>query len=271
MKIKPFSLDIVKDRTNLKLNADAPCMSRRMKMAEFTAFLFCCMIVLPLEAQEQSSPPSQGFTELVAWAYGQDQELVNGLQYYNRHPRSLGHPYLNEGLVHKGAVKLRGKLYNGIWLKYDIHSQQVEVEYQTMSGADNLVVLVGDRVDNFSIGDSFFERLLLEEGQPKFYQVIGEGRMVWYIHWEKKLVPVSGDYRFSEEYTSPRRSYFLELDGELHPFNSKKSLIQLFPKSNQKDLKNFFKSNQIQIRTATTRQLELFILAATNLLYGGSP
>ena len=79
------------------------------------------------------------FCELLAiWCIGpigQDQELVNGMQYYNKHPRSLGHPYLLEGLVHQGSVTIRGKLYSDIWLKYDIHAQQVEVEYRTMNGA----------------------------------------------------------------------------------------------------------------------------------------
>lgn len=211
------------------------------------------------------------FAELVAWAYGQDQELVNGLQYYNRHQRAMGHPYLLEGLVHQGWVNIRGKVYPRIWLKYDIHSQHVEVEYKTVGGAYNQVVLVSDRVKQFAIEHHYFERLVLEEGIAKFYQVLGEGRMIWYIHWEKRLVPMSGDSRFIEEYSSSKRSYLLKLDGELHPFSSKKDFVGLFPKDIQKDMKKLIKSNQIQIRSASTEQLELFIMAARNLLNGGTP
>ena len=59
------------------------------------------LIQAPLLAQEEGLEQNSLFASLVEWAYGQDQELVNGLQYYNRHPRSLGHPYLLEGWVHR--------------------------------------------------------------------------------------------------------------------------------------------------------------------------
>lgn len=236
--------------------------------AAIAAFFFVFLIYLPLAGQEPAGDPQTVYAELVDWAYGQDQELVNGLQYYNRHPRSLGHPFLLEGLVHRGSVNLQGKLYTGLWLRYDILDQQVQVEYKTMGGADNLVILVNDRVINFTIGNYYFERLRLEEGQARFYQVLGEGQMIWYIHWKKTLIPLVGDSRFMEEYSSPKRSYLLKLDGNLYPFSNKKAFIQLFPKSVQKDMKKLIKSNHIQIRSASTEQLELFILAASNLLYG---
>lgn len=241
-----------------------------MKLVSTAALLFLFLFQIPLAGQEPDGAPSPAYAELVEWAYGQDQELVNGLQYYNRHSRSLGHPYLLEGWVHQGSVNLRGKLYSGLWLKYDIHAQHVEVEYQNVNGGDNQVILVSDRVRDFSIGDYYFVRLKLEEGPAKFYQVLGEGRMVIYIRWSKNLVPVSGDARFIEEFSAPKRSYLLELDGTLYPFSSKKSFVQLFPKSMQKDMNRLIKSNNIQIRTASTEQLELFIIAASNLLNGGT-
>ena len=235
-----------------------------------TATLLFCLVQFPLHGQESSADSPPGYAELVDWAYGQDQELVNGLQYYNRNPRSLGHPYLLEGWVHQGSVRIRGKFYNNIWLKYDIYAQQLEVEYQTINGADNQVILVSDRVNEFYIGSYYFKKLKLEEelDDEQFYQIIGGGRLVWYIRWDKKLVPISGDPRFIEEFTSPKRNYLLELDGSVHPFSNKKSFVDLFPESVQKDIKKLIKSNQLQIRGASTEQLELFIMAASNILEG---
>jgi len=248
-------------------------MNKDVRTALTVAILFFCIIQVPLKAQHDTDS-TQRFGELVYWAYGQDQELVNGLQYYNRHPRSLGHPYLLEGWVHQGSVSIRGKLYSNIWIKYDIHAQQVEVEYRTMNGADNQVILVSDRVDDFTIGNYFFKKLKLEEeldeelDEKQFYQILGKERLIWYIRWEKKLVPLVGDPTFIEEFTSPKRNYLLELDGSIHPFSNKKSFVKLFPESIQKDIKRLIKSNQIQIRTASTEQLELFIMAASNILEG---
>jgi hypothetical protein len=250
---------------------DEACLMSWIIKPASAVLVFFFTIQIPLACQEPADRPSRSYAELVEWAYGQDQELVNGLQYYNRHPRSLGHPYLMEGLVHQGSVNLRGKLYTGLWLKYDIHDQHVEVEYQTVGGADNQVILVNDRVNSFTIGNQYFERMKLEDGPARFYQVLVGAAMTWYIHWEKKLVPMSGDSRFIEEYTSPKRSYLLELDGSIYPFSNKKSFVRLFPKSIQKDMKKLIRNNHIPIRSASTEQLELFIIAASRLLTEGSP
>ena len=264
---------IVKGKTELRISDHFHQMRFDVARVAATGFLFFFIVQLPLLGQQNTdSPPA--YAELVNWAYGQDQELVNGLQYYNRHQRSLGHPYLLEGWVHQGSVSIRGKLYSNIWLKYDIHAQQVEVEYRTMNGADNQVILVSDRVKNFSIGNYYFERLNLGEelneslGSDHFYQVIGRERLLLYIRWEKKLVPVSGDTRFIEEYTSPKRDYLLKLYGSVQPFNTNKGFVKLFPESNQKDIKRLIKSNQIQIRSASPEQLELFMMAVSSFLEG---
>jgi len=98
---------------------------------------------------------------------------------------------------------------------------------------------------------------------------LGSGPLVWYIRWEKKLVPVSGDSRFIEEFTEPKRHYLVEVEGELHAFNGDKSFIKLFPKESQKDMKRLIRSNHLQIRSASVEQLELFIQAATNLITEG--
>ena len=112
----------VKCRTELETECDILPMPYTIRPAA-AMLLLLFLIQRPLFAQEEGLDQNSLFTSLAEWAYGQDQELVNGLQYYNRHPRSLGHPYLHEGLVHQGSVNLRGKLYTGLWLRYNIHEQ----------------------------------------------------------------------------------------------------------------------------------------------------
>ncbi|MDF1574921.1 MAG: hypothetical protein P1P86_06970 [Bacteroidales bacterium] len=238
-----------------------------MRGLVLTAVFGFCLISISLHGQQSSGESSFDYNELVAWAYGQDQELVNGMQYYNKHPGSMGHPYLLQGWAHQGSVTIRGRLYSPIWLKYDIHAQQVEVEYRTMNGAENQVILVGDRLDEFTIEKNFFRRLTLEEqAGEQFYQVLGEGRIILYIQWKKILVPLSGDSRFIEEYTPPKRDFLLELDASVYSFQNNKSFVKLFPKAIQKDLKRLLRSNYIRIRDASVEQLELLIMAASNLL-----
>lgn len=270
--IKRFSFGTVKGKTNLKIISEKYVMGIDPRSIFLSSIFVLSTISMSLYGQESGEYSPSGFRNAVLRAYGQDQELVNGMQYYNKHPHSMGHPYLYEGWAHEGSVSLRGKKYINLWLKYDIHAQQVVVEYLTMNGGDNQVILVSDRIDDFSIGEHYFRRMSLEAGQndaedpDQFYQVIGDERMLLYIGWHKKLVPVSGDSRFSEEFTTPKRDYFLQLDGSIFPFNSRKGFVRLFPKAIQKDMKRLIRINNLQMRSASTNQLELFIIAAANMI-----
>ena len=260
----------VKERTDLILNTEIHQMILDVRKAIVIAILFFPVMHLPLLGQVIIAPAS-GYIELVNRAFGQDQELVNGRQYYNRHPSSMGHPYLLQGWAHQGSVTLRGKIYTNIWLKYDIEAQQIEVEYRTMNGGENQVILVNDRVDEFYIEDYYFRRMKLEPelSRIQFYQVLGGGPMIWYIRWEKKLVPVSGDSRFVEEYSKSKRHFLVELEGNVYPVHSEKSFVKLFPKEIQKSMKRLIRSNHLQIRSDSVEQLELFIQAAIKLMTEG--
>ena len=96
-----------------------------MKYNAPTALLVAALVshvfLTPAQGQQVSADSQSEYYELVDRAYGQDQELVNGLQYYDYHPRSLGNPYLLEDFVHQGNVSIRGVIYNNVWLKFDIY------------------------------------------------------------------------------------------------------------------------------------------------------
>jgi len=220
----------------------------------------------PVLGQQASADASPAFPVLVDRAYGQDQELVNGKQYYNHHPRSLGNPYLLDGFVHQGSVNIRGVTYFNVWLRYDVYNQQVEVEYTTMGGADNQVVLVNDRLKEFRIAQYVFRNLSIRGEEKRIYQVIGTERMICYISWEKKLIPRVGDARFTEQYTPPKRKYLLELDGEIHEFQSKRDFVKLFPEVHKKAIKRLVRQNHMQFKIASPEQLNLFLMAASKLL-----
>jgi hypothetical protein len=242
------------------------CDLRRIVVSALLCF---CALQLPLPGQLTTADSNQ-YSELVDQSFGQDQELVNGVQFHNKHPRSMGHPYLLEDVLHQGSVTIRGQHYIDIWLKYDIYARQVEVAYKTISGATNHVVLVSDHVDEFTLGNRYFRKMILEEEQQEqFYQVIGDGTMVWYIRWEKRLVPVSGNSNFIEEFSKAKRQYLMELGGSVYPFHNKKSFLKLLPKAVHKDMKRLIKTNQLQIRSASAEQLKLFVLAAAQLVTGG--
>ena len=234
-----------------------------------TVILCCFIFNLTLWGQNIAADPMEEYAKLVVQTYGQDQELVNGMQYYNRHRLSKGNPYLLEGSMRLGSVTIRGENYQDVWLRYDIHSQQVEVEYKTINGAGNQVVLVSDRLDKFTIGELYFRRMEIDNGREQIFQVFGSGRLILYISWEKSLIPISGNSSFIEEFTSAKRSYHLEIDKVTHFFKKKKHFIKLFPVIVQKDAKILLKNYNIHFRTASPVQLERFMQAVSGLLKEG--
>lgn len=234
-------------------------------LAVFSAILCCFFSNLTLWGQNTAADPMKEYATLVVHAYGQDQELVNGMQYYNRHPLSMGNPFLLEGRMHQGSVTIRGEHYQDVWLRYDIHSQQVEVKYQTINGAYNQVILVNDRLDEFTIGELSFRNMTIDRRQAQIYQVIGAGRLLFHISWEKRLVPVSGNSRFIEEFTKARRSYLLEIEGTWHLFKNKRRFIKLFPERLKKNVKKIIRAYSVRFRTASPAQLERFMQAVADL------
>jgi len=229
-----------------------------------TVVLFCIFPNLPLWCQGTQADLREEYAKLVLQSYGQDQELVNGKQYYNIHLLSSGNPYLLGGPTHKGSVTINGKQYEDIRLRYDIYYQQLEVDYQTINGANNEVILVSDRLDEFTVGELLFRRIVNNEGQGQFYQEIGDGKLVVYVSWEKKLVPVSGDSQILEYFTSAKRSYLVQLDGTDHTFKNRKQFIKLLPEVLQKDVKKLMKSYNINLSNASPAQLTVLMEAVSD-------
>lgn len=217
----------------------------------------CTIFSFRVEGQSGGRDQEEQFVQLVVDAYGQDQELINGRQYYNKHPLSKGNPYLFDGILQMGTVTLRGVRYDRVLLRYDIYNQKIEVDYSTLSGALNRVVLVDDRIDAFSIGPLSFRKIITDEGREMIYQLAGYGQVVFYIHWEKRLVPLHGDTEFLEEYSAARNHIAVMKGGDLVRVKNMRQLISLYPERGQKELKRLFKNLGYQIRTATPVELDV--------------
>ena len=235
-----------------------------------TAVLLNSVSGIRVRGQQTAEDPREQYATMVKNAYGQDQELVNGRQYYNRHPLCKGSPHLFDGMMQQGSVTIRGERYDRLLLRYDIYNQQVEVEYRTINGARNQVVLVGDRIDAFTIGPLSFRNMMMEEGPPKTFQVAGYGNAVFYIQWEKKLIPLHNDTEFLEEYTASRNHISLKLGNELLQVRNRRQLNALLPEEIQKDVKRLFRTRDFNFRAATPVEMDIFLKEVSAMLNQGS-
>jgi hypothetical protein len=225
----------------------------------------CLMFhVAPLYAQ--STDAQEHYANLVRKEFGQDHELINGVQYYNRHNRAQGDPYFLVPVYQTGSLILEGREYPDVSLRYDIHSQHVELQYRSFSGGANQLVTVTDHVDAFTLGSYHFRKMTLEQDREEFFQVISAGCISCYIHWKKELLPFNGSFTYIEQFSEAKRSMWLDLNGELYPFSSRKDFAGCFSDVQRKDIKRLFARSNFRFRTATVDEIIRQLDAVCQLL-----
>ena len=85
--------------------------------------------IQPVSGQQVQGADNQfSYTDLVKQSYGYDQNLINGVLYYNRYVRCKGLPYLIGNDFVDGELTIQGKNYQDVKIRYDILSQCVYLE-----------------------------------------------------------------------------------------------------------------------------------------------
>lgn len=242
-------------------------MKLLMQKLAFAIFLFVHIFLSTVFGQQNTAQAeATSYVRLVKKGYGLDQDLINGFQYYNKHRFSTGHPYFQLDEFRRGSISIEGEFFPDVSLKYDIHSQNVELEYEKLSGGINQVITVFDRVDAFSLGDFQFQKRSIEGGPANYYQLISTNCFTIYVFWEKDLLPLNGSTTYVEQFTDAKHSFWLDLDGVLTPFSSRKDFSKCFPEEDQKEIKRLLSRNQFRFRTAQVHEIIYHVESVCNLL-----
>jgi len=224
----------------------------------------------PVYGQQESPDVIQSaYTSLVKKAYGLDQDLINGVRYFNRYLGCQGDPYFGSIGFEDGELTIKDRVYQDLRIRYDLFSQSVEVEYNYSFGRGNRLVTVSDHVEAFRIQEYSFEKLNIEEPSGKFYQVIRTDLFSCYIHWEKKLISLHNDRNFTKEFSKPKSTCLLEVDGEIKAIKSRTDFEALFPDHQRKKIKRLLKKNLVTIHRASPREMVLNMNAVAKLLKTG--
>jgi len=187
--------------------------------------------------------------------HGLDQELINGIQYYNPYYNVEHHPFYIEEEFFQGFIVLSGKMYDDVHLNYDIYSQYLILEYQIISGGINKIILSPAHTEAFQLGGKKFEKLILDEQGLLFYQVIRVQGFTCYMHWEKFIRERQSDNQITEYFTDPHRTYLLDINGKVYPFRNRNTFASLFSGVNKKDIKKYMKQNDIHLSNVATDKL----------------
>lgn len=205
--------------------------------------------------QSSETDAATGFAGEVKVIFSPDQQLVNGVQYIYRYQRCLGHPYFGENELLAGTLKLNGREFRDLHLKYDLVTQDLELEYSGNTGMSNRIIVVQDFVEEFKIGSYRFMKMAVEERPERYYQVVSTPQFTCYIHWLKRLVPVADNINYLNECTDADRIYVLEMDGRANGFRNRKGFLSLFPERERKEIRRMMNRFQFKLNSASAGEL----------------
>ncbi len=167
----------------------------------------------------------------------------------------MGNPYFLQEGIGRGSIVIDERSYPDVNLKYDLYAQHVIIEYEGVGGRIFSLVAVSERLREFCIGEFEFVRLNLPSLPDRYYQVISTDFFNAYIHWEKTLSSNNNSVYYSDQFSDPRLSYFLEMGGSINPFHNRKSFAELFPEDLSREVKRRLRKERVKFRNANPTEI----------------
>lgn len=219
-------------------------------------------------AQIHSDTSIYSWWEYFDQSFGNDYLLVNGIRYLQIPALAEGHPFMRENRFSAGRIVIGQKEFRGTELKYDICNQQIILNYKDFSGSDQVIVLVSDEINEFTLENLLFRKMELPEIGQRYVQVMEGDPVSCFFYWQKELVGgLSGEYY--HRYLPEQRSGYLMISGELHPFRGKRSFINAFPEKYRKEIKGYLRSSYFLFREASDADLKNTLQFCNGLMKNG--
>lgn len=208
---------------------------------------------LIITLEDSSLTDLELYAELVRKAYGLDQTLLNGVRYYTIYEIQVENPYFLRDDVVERTLVLNGQIYHDVDIRFDICAHHLELDFPNAYGGISRIFTVSDHVDGFSIGLNHFEKLDIEIGVPKFYQVIRTNCITCYVLWAGKCGR-SSDLG-SDSDANVDVTLFLESDVDIKEFKRRGDFSKFFDEAYRKEIKQFLRKNSFKFRTATPEEM----------------
>jgi hypothetical protein len=205
------------------------------------------------------------FPDLVARAFGSDQELVNGILFSNQYWGIEGHPYFLDGKFRAGSVVINHRRYEQVMLRYNLYEQKVEIKYTTVTGNRYQFMSVAQRMPAFSLDGLEFRYMQFKGDTPAYYQVITVGKVTCYVGWKKEMEYASSSTASTYRFSHPGVRYRLMLDGQVVFFHNRKTFKKSFPVMRQKEVSKLLKQYKFNFKEPSAHVVEMMMKAVLPL------
>jgi len=218
-----------------------------------TIYLLLFPILLFLQHKKiyAQNPDPKVIDQLNAYfdqAYGLDQKLISGVQYYNKYSRALGNEFLDSDEFVKGRLVINGMEYNDVNIRYDIYNQRINHQFNYTSSTVNTVILEKYKIDEFEMNDMIFRKIFFPESDTSFFQIVAEGKISCLYYWYKNLT-LQTSLRNVYEFSEPRRKCYLLIDSTIFRYKGKETFLKVFPES-KSEVRKYLSQNKIRLRHA---------------------
>ena len=90
--------------------------------------------------------------------HGFDQNLINGILYYDKYKNVLNHPFYSGEEFLPGSVVISGISYEDVQINYDIYSQYLVLKYPIFSGSSYSIIISPEHTDAFDFDGNYFKK-----------------------------------------------------------------------------------------------------------------
>ena len=191
-------------------------------------------------------------------SYGSDYNLLNG-RLYDLPYSATTHPFLDSDQVRPGNIRLNEEDYTGIPINYNIHDQQVVLQYLSNSGLTRKLILNNDLIESFQLDGKLFRKMTFPETGTRFFQVVHSGEISCYLYWEKKLYKTSSSFDTAYNYSKQTRRVYIYMKGQLYPISNRSSFTSLFNQAHRNEIEQYLKREKIRFKSATEESLSNLI------------
>ncbi len=196
-------------------------------------------------------------------AYGLDDVLINGEVYRPILANTDKHPYFSSNSWHLGNIKIHGKQYKDLILKYNLDLDKVIIRSVLPSGTFMQTVLHTRFIDEFSIENHRFIRaskLSVDLNLKGFVEIVTLENPGFFIKHKKAFRETKELFESGTKaaFYERKPQYFLVHNGQSHKLSNRKAFIKYF-EHNEGELRQYFKRNDIDYNKANIAELKLLI------------
>ncbi len=187
---------------------------------KISRYLFSISFLLnPTQVKAQPDSSNTAIANVVS-LYNHSKEgqysLISGTEYIGFSPDIKGHPYLESSEWRTGSIYYDGELYNNVTMLYDLVNDELIVPH-----FNNFyrVVLVKEKVSQFSFSDRFFKKITSDKQKPiigtGYYEFLYQNEDMQLIAKRIKTIRTiqsSVERKIEKEFDTQNRYYLIKND-----------------------------------------------------------